>query len=298
MLDFLGLSCATAAALGLLLAVSVSHTAGDSASGWLQVGTARFALKHVFAALEPGMLAGRDKERITVFLSDQPVPEDLRKASDAWRTWAGEQARAGVLHGVIVTIDPATGVWNSGHVLSRRGVMMYSQTVSSPEASNFRFERASSPAEQIASKVSMKEPMSGFDEAEGPWRVEADFRCAVVRPPAVTGVLTGAAGQNSPQYKAVLAFLQACRNKDLEAILRSVDPDSREELTKMVSANGKEDTLAMFGEVAAEALKLKLDRVTIRGDSAEVELADPAPGSEPRQSLRVVLRAGEWKIAQ
>ena len=55
-------------------------------------------------------------------------------------------------------------------MLSRRGLMMYTETVYSAGTSNFRFERASSPAEQIAGK-------------------------------------------------AVVAFLQACRKKDLDAIL-------------------------------------------------------------------------------
>ena len=56
-------------------------------------------------------MAGGDKERIAVLLSDESVPEDLRKASDDWRWWAQEQARAGTLHGVVVVIDPATLRW-------------------------------------------------------------------------------------------------------------------------------------------------------------------------------------------
>jgi len=298
MADSLELTWVAATAFGLLLAVAVSHAAEDSASGWLQVGAGRIALKHVFAVLEPDMLAGKDKEKITVFLSDQPMPEDLRKASDAWRFWAEEQARAGAVHGVIVAIEQDTGAWKRGHVLSRRGLMMYTETVSSAGASNFRFERALSPGEQIAGKLSMKEPMSGFDESDGPWRVEAEFRCTVVRPPAVSGVLTGATAQNSPQYKAVVAFLQACRKKDLDAILKAVDPSSRDSLKQMVSANSKESTLGMLAEMAAETLTFKLNKVTIRGDTAEVELAGSEPGSETVQTLRVVVHNGEWKIAQ
>jgi hypothetical protein len=62
-------------------------------------------------------------------------------------------------------------------------------------------------------------------------------------------------------------------------------------------ANSKEQTLAMFAQMAAETATFKLTKVTVRGDSAEVEFADSKPGSDPK-SLRVSLANGEWKLAQ
>ena len=271
---------------------------GNSASGTLQVGAERIALKHVFAVLEADMLAGGDKEKLTVLLSDLPVPDELRKATDDWRYWAEGQARAGALRGVIVTIDPATGTWNRGDVLTRQGLMFYTQTVSSRGASSFCFEPAAPLGEQVAGKVWMTEPMSGVFEDEGPWRLEAGFSAAVLRRAAVTGVLTGAEAQSSPQYKAVTAFLAACQKKDLDAIRNSVDPSSMEALAQMIGGSGEEEALNMLAAMAAESLTLELTQVTIRGDSAEVELADTKPDSETRQVLRVVPSGGEWKLAQ
>jgi hypothetical protein len=270
---------------------------GNSASGTLQVGAERVALKHVFAVLEADMLAGGDKEKLTVLLSDLPVPDELRKATDDWRYWAEKQARAGALHGVIVTIDPATAAWNRGDVLTRQGLMFYTETVTSRGTSSFCFEPAAPLGEQVAGKVWMTEPMSGVFEEEGPWRVEAEFRTQVLRRAAVTAVLTGAEAQSSPQYKAVTTFLEACRKKDLDAIRNSVDPNSSEALEQMI-AGGEEEAIEILAAMAAESLTLELIQVTVRGDSAEVELADTKPDSETRQVLRVVPSDGEWKLAQ
>ncbi|MGB7758619.1 MAG: hypothetical protein WBL61_02255 [Bryobacteraceae bacterium] len=292
-----GLICAGLAALGLLVGVAFAGDAADSASGTLQVGAERFTLTHAFAAIEQNETAHGNQEELKVLLSDLPVPDDLRKASDDWLYWADKQARAGTLHGVILRIDPATGVWSGGQLLTRQGAEFYSETVSSPELSDLRFAPAGPIAGQVAGKVSMKKPMTGAHDETGPWRIEAEFRAAVVRPAAVSGVLTGAAALNSPQYKAVLAFLDACQKKDADAIVNSVDPQSRESMAEMFKSN-KAEALNMFASMAAEAAALKLNKVTVRGDSADVDFGDGKPTSEAKQGLRVVLAKGEWKIAQ
>jgi phage tail tube protein FII len=54
----------------------------------------------------------------------------------------------------------------------------------------------------------------------------------------------------------------------------------------------------MFAGMAADTAALKLTKVTVRGDSAEIEFGDGKPGSQSTQSLRVALSGGEWKLAQ
>lgn len=283
------------AAMGLMLAVRVANGAADSASGTLHVGAERFALKYVFAVMEQS-LAG-DKEKLTVFLSDAPVPDELRKATDDWVYWADKQARTGAIHGVALSIDPASGVWSGGRTLTREGIEFYSETVSSPELSDLRFAPSGPIGDRVAGKVSMKKAMSGAHDDAGAWSLEAEFNSAVVRRPAVSGALTGAAALNSPQYKAVLKFLDACRKQDIGAIRNAMDAASRETLAQMIAGN-KEEALKMFAGMAAETAALKLSKVTVRGDSAEIEFSDGKPGSESTQSLRVALSGGEWKLAQ
>lgn len=280
--------------VGLMLLSATAASAADSVSGSLQIGAERFDLKCVFAVMEQDGVAA-NSERLTVFLSDSPVPDELRKASDDWVYWADKQARAGALHGVTLAINPTTGVWDSGRLLTRNGINFYTDSASSADLRDLRIALAGPIGAEAAGKVSMKEPLKTIDD--GTWRVEAEFHSAVIRRPAVTGVLTGAAALNSPQYKAVAAFLNACRKKDLEAIQNSVDPPSRKSLAEMIASN-KEQALEMFANMAGETAALKLTKVTVRGDSAELEFGDGKPGSESKESLRVVLFNGEWKLAQ
>jgi hypothetical protein len=144
----------------------------------------------------------------------------------------------------------------------------------------------------------MKEPMHGMSDDDGPWRVDAEFSVAVVRRPAVTGELTGAEARNSPQYKAAMAFLEACRKKDIDAIRAAIDPKTRDAMMQMFSGPSKEDALNSFSQMATEALTYKLTKITLRGDAAELEFKDPKPDSGSSQKLRVVLAAGEWKMAR
>jgi len=292
-----GLICVGFATLSLLVGVTVANGAADGASGTLQVGAERFALKCAFAAIEHNEMAQGNKEELKVLLSDLPVPDDLRKASDDWLYWADKQARSGALHGVVLRIDPTTGVWSGGQLLTRQGAEFYSESVSSAELSDLRFAPAGPIADQVAGKMSMKKPMQGAHDDTGAWSVEAEFQAAVIRPAAVSEVLTGAAAQNSPQYKAVIEFLEASRKKDLDAIINCVDPQSRETMAEMFKSN-KAEALNMFASMAAEAAAMKLNKVTVRGNSAEIDFGDGKPASEPKQSLRVVLVKGEWKIAQ
>jgi hypothetical protein len=76
-----------------------------------------------------------------------------------------------------------------------------------------------------------------------------------------------------------------------------VDPQSRESMAEMFKSN-KAEALNLLASMAAEAAALKLNKATVRSDSAKIDFGDGKPGSEPKQSFRVVLAKGEWKFAQ
>jgi hypothetical protein len=272
--------------------------AEGSASGWLEVKGQRVELKYAFAAMSEDALSKEGKEKIEVLLSDKPVPEELRKATDAWSFWAGDQAQKGELHGIVMYIDPETKTWNRGQRLSKHGMEFYSQSVSSPELSDLVFAPAEAGPGEIAGKVSMKQPMRAVDEEEGPWRVEAEFRTPVLARPAITATYTGPEARSSAPYKGVQAHLQACQKKDLEAIRQTLSAGAQKVLDQFLAAQGKKAVLDMFVQQAAETLKLKLTKVTVRGDSAEVEFAGGTKDSSEKQTMQVVLEDGVWKIGQ
>ena len=280
----------------LLFPVVMMAAAEGSASGWLEVKGQRLELSYAFAAMSEDAVGGDGKEKIEVLLSDKPVPVELRKATEAWSFWAGDQAQKGELHGIIVYINPDTKVWSRGQRLSKYGMEFYSQSGSSPELNDLVFAPASAGPGEIAGKVSMKKAMRAVDEEEGPWRVEAEFRTPIVARPAVTASYTGMEARNSAPYKAVQAYLQACQTKDLEAIRKTLNANAQQLLAKYEAAQGKKAVLDMFVQEAAEASKLKLTKVIVRGDTAEVVLSGGSKESNVQQVMRAVLDNGVWKF--
>ena len=280
----------------LLFPVVMIAAADGSTSGWLEVKGQRVELKYVFAAMSEDVVEGGGKEKIEVLLSDKPVPVELRKATDAWSFWAGDQAQKGELHGIIVYINPDTKVWSRGQRLSKYGMEFYSQSGSSPELNDLVFAPLPAGPGEIAGKISMKTAMRAVDEEEGPWRVEAEFRTPIVARPAVTASYSGMEARNSAPYKAVQAYLQACQTKDLEAIRKTLNGNAQQLLTKYEAAQGKKAVLDMFVQEAAEALKLKLTKVIVRGDTAEVVFSGGSKESKEQQVMRAVLENGGWKF--
>ncbi len=282
----------------ILFPLAMALAAGSSTSGWLEVKGQRFELKHAFAAMSEDAMDGESKEKIEVLLSDQPVPPELRKATDAWSFWAADQARKGELHGIIVYINPETKLWNRGQRLSQYGMEFYSQAGSSPDLNDLVFVPAPAGSGEIAGRILMKKPMRAVDESEGPWRVEAEFRAPIVARPAVTATYTGSEALNSPPYKAVQAYLQACQKKDLEAIRKTLNSNAQQLLAKYEAQQGRKAVLDLFVAEAADALKMKLTKVIVRGDTAEVVFSDGAPDSTVEQVMRVALDNGVWKYGQ
>jgi len=297
MLSSFGL-CLVIATMTVFAVVASAQSSGDSVTGTLQVAKERYALKHAFAVMEADPFSNGEKENVIVVLSDVPVPQEMRKASNDWRIWAGEQAAAGAVHGLILTINPETKIWDSGHVLTKGGFMFYTESVMGDTPRNLRFEPSGAIGDHIAGKASMKEPMHGMSDDDGPWQIDAQFSTAVTRRPAVTGVLTGQTALDSAQFKAAKAFLEACHKKDVDAIREAIDPKSRDAMMQMFSGPQKAEMLDGFAQMAADTLGYTLVKITIRGDSADLEFKDSKPDSGSSQTLRVVQSGGDWKIAR
>jgi len=172
------------------------------------------------------------------------------------------------LHGIIVYLNADTKVWSRARGCRKR-MEFYSQSVSPPELNDLVFAPAPAGSGEIAGKVSMKKAMRAVMESEGLGRWSG-LRTPVVARPTVTGSLTGAAARDSAPYKAVQANLLACQKRDLEAIRKTMNSNAQGMLAKFEAARGKKAVLDMCAEMAAETLKMKLTKVTVRGDTADV----------------------------
>ena len=291
-----GLTCVMAASL--LAPAAMAQGGGDGVTGALQIGQERFTLKHAFAVMEEDPFSNGQKEKLVVLLSDVPLPNEMRRASNDWRIWLSEQAGAGAIHGIVLNIDPETKVWDSGNLATKGGLMFYTESVFGGEERSLRFDPSGALGDRVAGKLSMKKPMAAMSDQESTWRAEAEFRSAVVRRPAVTAVLTGADALKSPQYKIARAFLEACRKKDVEAIRATIEARSSGAMMAMFIGADKEDTLNRFAQMAADTLGYQLVKITVRGDTADLRFKDSKPDAMNSQTLYVALSAGQWKIVR
>src|SRR5215469_5797490 len=96
----------TIISFAMVTAVAMAQGSAGSASGTLEIAKERFPLKHAFAVMEGDPFSDGEKENLVVLLSDIPVPDALRKPPNDWRIWVSDQAGAGAIHGLIVTISP------------------------------------------------------------------------------------------------------------------------------------------------------------------------------------------------
>jgi hypothetical protein len=287
------------AAASISVSMGMAVAAEPTVAGWLEVRGQRVALTHICAISETDRIEKGGREIVAVLLSTQPVPPGMRKPGMDIAMWAGEEARAGRINGIVLMIDPKTNIWSRGQRLSKEyGLTFYSHTSTSSEGRVLRFEPAPSGPAELAGKVSMSEPMRGMDENDGPWRLEAEFRTPVVQQEAITGRITGAGALNSPQYKAVMAFNQACKRKDLDAVRNSMDADSQAMLAKMVEQLGRLEALKMLAAMAEEAMTLKTVEVTARGSKAEVKLMNNTGGERNETVMTVALENGVWKMSR
>ena len=80
-------------ALAVLGASTMNAQNGSSAKGKLHIGKQDFTLTQAFAVREPDPMGdGKNAEKVTILLSDAPVPEEMRKATNEWMSWAADQS--------------------------------------------------------------------------------------------------------------------------------------------------------------------------------------------------------------
>jgi len=99
----------------------MTQGATGSATGTPEIAKERFSLKHAFAVMEGDPFSAGEKENLVVLLSDVAVPDAMRRPPNDWRIWVSDQAGAGAIHGLIVTISPRRKFADSGSVVTKRG---------------------------------------------------------------------------------------------------------------------------------------------------------------------------------
>jgi hypothetical protein len=118
---------------------------------------------------------------------------------------------------------------------------------------------------------------------------DATAKATIWKEPPPT--FSGAAAKNSPQGKVALAFLRAGHEGNVAAMRKLVTASS---IADLDGPMGK-DIIDMM-KMGPDPRKLKLTRVDVDGETAEVTFEQKVKGGEETTKVGLRLENGEWKV--
>jgi len=239
-----------------------------SVTGRVYVGDLSYELQHAYAYAPPG------GDELWVYLTDTSLTED--QVAD--RFGVHEAARAGQVHGVKLTLDPA-----DSDPKSLSAVLLMppegedaSLTSISSSGSESSFEQLSLPPAPIAGRVRF-EQKAIFESL--PYGFDVEFQFAG-SPSASTGTgtatpvtLTGVDAQTSPQAEAFLAGEAAVLSGDLTEAARYMAPDRIAPIRQFKEQVSPEEFEAMLdqqrqGAPGIDERRQQITEVVVEGDEA------------------------------
>lgn len=262
--------------------------ADKAAIGAQKPGTAsgEFTVSEQTSKLAYAYVVGRrefpgDPEKLSIVLSDAPIPEDVLLAGFGMQSLADE----GKVHAVEVEIDadraPKGGQFYHTEFAKRGGGASLS-------ASGMHYFLAETfDKDTVSGKLMMKE---GDDFMGTEYYYQAVFRAAVLRkaPPTYEGAKAALSGPG----KVVTAFMSAARLGNKVALKKLVTPQMAAQL------DGPDGTMILKMAKATFPLGMKVVEVTEKGDTAEVVAMKSAKGSKETVKLHALRINAEWKVGQ
>ena len=250
--------------------------------------TGEFTVNDQVAKLTYAYVVGRkefpgDPEKLTIILSDAPIPDEVLLEGFGLQGLAGE----GKVHAVEVEIgadhEPKGG--QLYHLGFSKGEAGGGASVSVSGMHTFLPEVFD--ANTVAGKLFMKE-LDDFMGTE--YHYSALFRATVLRKPPPT--YEGAAAALSGPGKVVTAFIRAARLGNKLAIKKLVTPQMAAQL------DGPDGTMILKMAKASFPLGMKVVEVREKGDTAEVVTMKGGKGGRETAKLHTIKLAGEWKVGQ
>lgn len=250
-----------------------------TASGVFTVGdqSAKLAYAYAVARREfPG-----DPEKLSIVLSDAPIPEEVLLAGFGMQALAGE----GKVHAVEVEI---------GSDQEPKGGQLYHEVLgkdgsgaSLSVSGMHHFISHTFDASTVAGKLLMKE---GDDFMGTEYYYAATFHATVLRKPPPT--YEGAKAALSGPGKVATSFMSAARLGNKLALKKTVTPQMAKQL------DGPEGKMLLTMAKASFPLGMKVVEVTEKGDTAEVVAMKGGKGSRETVRLHALKLDGLWKVGQ
>lgn len=250
-----------------------------TASGEFTVNdqTSKLAYAYVVGRREfPG-----DPEKLSILLSDAPIPDDVLLAGSGMQALAGE----GKVHAVEVEIDsdrePQGGqLYHDALAKGGGGASLSVSGMHHLLVETF-------DTKTVAGKLLMKE---GDDFFDTDYYYTAVFRADVMRKPPPT--YEGAKAALSGPGKAVTSFMTAARLGNKLALKKVVTPSMAAQL------DGPEGKMLMAMAKSSFSLGMKVVEVTEKGDTAEVVAMKRSKTGRETVRLHALKLDGQWKVGQ
>lgn len=254
----------------------------------LKPGTARgeFTVSDQTTKLAYAYAVGRrefpgDPEKLSIVLSDAPIPEDVLLGGFGMQSLADE----GKVHAVEVEIgsdrEPKGG--RLYHDAFAKGGGGASLSVSGMH----NFVPETFDASTVAGKLLMKE---GDDFMGTEYYYAATFRAPVMRKPPPT--YEGAKAPLSGPGKVATSFMSAARLGNKLALKKVVTPQMATQL------DGPEGTMILKMAKASFPLGMKVVEVTEKGDTAEVVAMKRSKSGRETVKLHAIKVDGQWKVGR
>lgn len=222
-----------------------------------------------------------DPEKLSIVLSDAPIPEDVLLAGFGMQSLADE----GKVHAVEVEIgadgEPKGGQFYHTEFAKRGG----GASLSASGMHYFLPETFDKDA--VSGKLLMKE---GDDFMGTEYYYQATFRATVLRKPPPT--YEGAKAALSGPGKVATAFMSAARLGNKVALKKLVTPQMAAQL------DGPDGTMILKMAKATFPLGMKVVEVTEKGDTAEVVAMKRSKTGKETVKLHALRINSEWKVGQ
>jgi len=267
------------------------------ADGSLRLDKAATVLTNAYAVevveLPEMRMENAPERTIMVLLTDRPMPADRRVDDMA----AMELAYNGQMRGLVLKIDPATGLVQNGRtLLPQEELPQFFSVAGDPSSvalAGFAEDKAKGT---VTGKVKTTSPMEvvNFDNLPGPksYSFNVIFNAPVVPAPKLTATLEGDQAKGSEQGKVLKQFFQAVDTGDADALkaivtkdhpaLAMLNPEGMAQIKQMIFMEGG----------GVDEIYGMLVKVYVYENNATALLRHPDGWS----SYPLALEDGKWKL--
>ena len=261
------------------VSASAQKVGSGSGKAELRIGRETYTLGNAYALsmddIEGTRLEGTPKKSTVLLFTDSPVATDA--VGRFFRCAA--LARGGLLNGVEIRIDTATGKMFGGTIYHGMGSEHSPSLniIAGGAQTSYQLNDLKTESGFISGAARMEQPEEWrqFNKKGRPLTFQYDiaFRTRLDHQPPMTADLKGPAAVNCAPVTVMLAYDTACRKGDVAAAKRLATPAVTEEWDSLIAKLGEDEFKKAMTQTAMPDARTRLKQITrvvVRGDRATI----------------------------